>query len=83
MGSIQFPLEVRAAGRALQEQRLPLLSCASSELGAGSAGASVAFQTHPDVLLGLICNTTQTIQKRHLFKLVIVSVLCLGKEKAC
>lgn len=64
MGSIQFSLEARAAARALHEQRrLPLLSCASSVLGEGRTRGSAAFQTHPDVLVGLICNITETLEK--------------------
>lgn len=79
MGGFQFSLAVEAAARALHEQRpLPLL--ARSELGEGRARGSSAFQTRPDVLISLICNTTE---KLHVFSRVMVSVFCLVKEKAC
>lgn len=81
MGSFQFSLEVKAAARALQEQRpLPLLASASSELGEGRTRGSFAFLTRPDVLISLICNITE---KLHVWSHVMVSEFCLVKAKAC
>lgn len=57
---------------------LPSLSCISNVLRKGRTWDSFAFQTHLDVLVGLICNITETTEKGHFIEFVMFGVFCLG-----